>query len=231
MFLGVFTSYQDAYDFFDARYSQALFDTQADDYYFGIRTSDTLDSADPLGGIHMISAFTAASVRVDNSSLHWVGPFWTENLFANWFDNNADYIADGLVAAGYTFGGGGSGFTFSDTITWRWDANTTVEEYDHGLSRTPDGVMADLIAVVDNNGWVVGDVIPNIHVPWRVTLAMNATKIIIQPSSSSSTFGIADHDGSRASRNFPQDSWAWRIRAYTIDALDPPADADLVLVS
>ena len=73
IFLGVFTSHQDAFDRYDTRYTQALFDSGVTDVYYGIRTDDTNDTADPLGGIHQLTAFTAAHVTVDNSAaLHWV---------------------------------------------------------------------------------------------------------------------------------------------------------------
>ena len=220
IFLGVFTSHQDALDRYDTRYTQALFDSGDTDIYYGIRTDDTNDTANPLGGIHQLTAFTAAHVTVDNSALHWVGPFWTENKFANWFDNNAPYIASGLTAAGYTFGGGG--LMFGTTVEWTYSTNTNRVQMPHGLSRIPDGMITDLICIVADKGYPVGHVIPNLSFPWRVALSYDDTNVIIQPATTGNRFGIASYGtGPGSGSDFTNQRWQYRLKPYTIDALDP----------
>ena len=98
--LGIFTSHQDAHDELDRRFTQQIFDSLATDFYYQIYTEDTTLTADPLGGVFKIDTFTAAHVEIDNSSLHWVGPFWIEPKFLDWLNNNVSYMSEEFVSNG-----------------------------------------------------------------------------------------------------------------------------------
>ena len=242
--LGIFTSYQDGCDDFDRRYTQQVFDGGATDFYYQIYTTDTTLTADPLGGVFKIDSFTAAHVEIDNSSLHWVGPYWIEPKFLDWLNNNQSYVQEEFVSAGlslvpapdipdagdtstdvgtvptvmgdgtFTLAAAGGGITFGNTVTWTWQPNTGTVRTPHGLGRIPDGVLADLINITSERGWPVGTVLPMLHFPWRVTIALDDTDVILQPSSTNARFGIGTLGTPRSGSDFTANRWQYRIRPY-----------------
>ena len=145
--------------------------------------------------------------RAEDGTLAFVR---SNNTNYRWDESSDSWIS---LSSG---GGGGGGVTYGDTLTWTWQPNTSQVTLAHGLGQIPDGVFADLVCITADRGWPVGTVLPMLHLPWRVTIALTDTDVIIQPSNSTNRFGLAFMGTPRSASDFIANRWQYRIRPYTV---------------
>ena len=79
----------------------------------------------------------------------------------------------------------------------------------HGLARQPDfyETYIECVVATSSDGYSMGDRIPNVHTPWRITVRSDDTNTYLISSSTSSRFGIADLDSGRSSDDFTASQW------------------------
>ena len=99
--------------------------------------------------------------------------------------------------------------TIAEQDPWHPGTGAPIVTVPHGLGKVPDfyETYIECIVATSADNYVLGDRIPNVHTPWRVTVQSDATNTYIISSNSGSRFGIADKDASRTSDDFTASQW------------------------
>ena len=99
-----------------------------------------------------------------------------------------------------------------------WDPAGDAISGPHGLGRIPDFYETYIEAVIatTTDGYTLGDRIPNVHTPWRITVQSDAVNTWIRPSNSSSRFGIADVPSPHNSDDFTASQWKLVAQPYIV---------------
>ena len=99
---------------------------------------------------------------------------------------------------------------------WQTGSGSPIITVAHGLSRQPDFYETYIECVVptSSDGYSLGDRIPNVHTPWRITVRSDGTNTYLISSNTGSRFGIADLDSGRSSDDFTASQWKFAAAPY-----------------
>ena len=99
--------------------------------------------------------------------------------------------------------------TAAEKNPWQGGTASSIVTVAHGLGKTPDfyETYIECIVATSTDNYSMGDRIPNVHVPWRITIQSDETNTYIIPSSATNRFGIADNDSTRTSDDFTASQW------------------------
>ena len=99
--------------------------------------------------------------------------------------------------------------TSAEKNPWQGGTGSSIVTVAHGLGKTPDfyETYIECIVATSTDNYSMGDRIPNVHVPWRITIQSDETNTYIIPSSATNRFGIADNDSTRTSDDFTASQW------------------------
>ena len=99
--------------------------------------------------------------------------------------------------------------TIAEQNPWRSGVSSPIITVAHGLGKIPDfyETYIECVVALSTDNYVLGDRIPNVHTPWRVTIQSDAINTYIISSNSGSRFGIADNNSGRNSDDFTASQW------------------------
>ena len=99
---------------------------------------------------------------------------------------------------------------------WQTGSGSPIITVAHGLARQPDfyETYIECVVATSSDGYSMGDRIPNVHTPWRITVRSDGTNTYLISSSTGSRFGIADLDSGRSSDDFTASQWKFAAAPY-----------------
>ena len=99
---------------------------------------------------------------------------------------------------------------------WRTGSGSPIITVAHGLARQPDfyETYIECVVTTSTDGYSMGDRVPNVHTPWRITVRSDGTNTYLISSSTGARFGIADLDAGRSSDDFTASQWKFVAAPY-----------------
>ena len=99
---------------------------------------------------------------------------------------------------------------------WLAGSGSPIITVEHGLARQPDfyETYIECVVATSTDGYSMGDRVPNVHTPWRITVRSDDTNTYLISSNSGSRFGISDLDSNRNSDDFTASQWKFVAAPY-----------------
>ena len=99
---------------------------------------------------------------------------------------------------------------------WQVGVGSPIITVAHGLVRQPDfyETYIECVVATSSDGYSMGDRIPNVHTPWRITVRSDDTNTYLISSNSGNRFGISDLDAGRNSDDFTANQWKFAAAPY-----------------